>query len=104
MGELLRNVVAVVLIAAGGFLLAYLVWLTFTSKYFLTVFLMSLVDAALALALVGAVLAVMGILAWWIALLVVVVGSGALLRYPLPEARVGVKGVNNPNHGAQRYS
>lgn len=86
MGEVLRNVVAVVLIAVGGFLLAYLVWITATSRFFVTLFLMSLIDAALALAVVVTVLAVMGVLAWWIALPVMVLGSGALVVAIYPAA------------------
>jgi ABC-type multidrug transport system fused ATPase/permease subunit len=90
MGELLRNVVAVVLIAAGGLLLAYLVWITATSKLFLTIFVMSIADAVVALVLVVAVLAILGVLAWWIALLVVVLTSAALLVGIYPALTFGL--------------
>lgn len=90
MGHLLRNVTAVVLIVAGGYVLAFLVWITATSKLFLTIFLMSIADAVVALVLVVAVLAILGVLAWWIALLVVVLTSAALLVGIYPALTFGL--------------
>jgi hypothetical protein len=89
MGEFLRDAAMIVLIAAGGFLLAYLIWVAATSKSFLAISLTSLVTAAVALVLVVAVLAVIGVLAWWAALTIAAVGSGAAFLALYPTAVFG---------------
>jgi hypothetical protein len=90
MGELLSDALTVMLIAAGGIIIAYLVWVTATSTAFVTISLMSLITAVFALVLVVAVLALIGALVWWIALLITVVVSGALFAGLYPVAKFGL--------------
>src|SRR5438034_3777089 len=75
----MRTVVAVLLIAVGGLVLAYLAWFTATAEAFFIFVVMLLIGAVVASVFVVAVLAILGVLAWWIALLVVTLAPAALL-------------------------
>jgi hypothetical protein len=93
MGELLRDATAALLTAAGGLLIAYLIWITATSKFFVTISTASLFIVALALILAVTVLALIGVIVWWIALLVAVVDVVALLAALPPVVSFGLSRV-----------
>jgi hypothetical protein len=83
----MRNAFAVTLIAVGGLVVAFLVWVAATSKSFLARSVSWLVVAEVAMVLAVTVLAVVDVLAWWAAVPIAVVGSRMVflaLRRALP--------------------